>query len=274
MTEDDADSGTDERSAAGDGDTDDDLATELYGVPADDDGDDEAATDAEAAAGGDAGDAASPSNEPAGMDEKTAPGTTAADSQGQSDGPPDTMPFGAPPGSGDAGGSVPADAPLSDEEAPPEPESGVFYVKHAEDAAATLHEVDTSQIYTVLQHPEFERHEIVEATLVAVPPMEVSYTLDEVHSRRTVPVETSPEQPTTQVRDIAADMEEGQAVAIEREGEGEIHILRVNPEWTDRTVDELSDDEMTYKNAARYDIERVEIRTDEDDGIVAIRYLP
>ncbi|MEF8813880.1 MAG: DUF5812 family protein [Halovenus sp.] len=265
MTEEDSDSGTDEGSAARGGDTDDDLAAELYGVPADDGG---------TAGEGDGGTASMP-NEPARMDEKTAPGTTATDSpDGQSDGPPDNMPFGAPPGSGDAGGSVPADAPISDEEAPPEPESGVFYVKYAEDAAATLHEVDTSQIYTVLQHPDFERHEIVEATLIAVPPMEVSYTLDELHSRRTVPVETSPEQPTTQVRDIAAEMEEGQAAAIDREGEGEIHILRVNPEWTERTVDELSDDEMTYKNAARYGMERVEIRADEDDGIVAIRYLP
>jgi len=270
MTDEDADSGADEGSTT----ADDDLAADLYGVPADD----EAATDSGEAGNGVPEDAASMSNEPAGTDGKTAPGTTDTagppDTDGASGGPPDNMPFGGPPGSGDAGGSVPADAPISDEEAPPEPESGVFYVKYAEDAAATLHEVDSSQIYTVLQHPEFERHEIVEATLIAVPPMEVSYTIDELHSRRTVPVETSPERPTKQARDIAADMEEGQAAAIDREGEGEIHILRINPDWTERTVDELFEDETTYKNAARYGIDRVEIRADEEEGVVAVRYLP
>jgi len=69
-------------------------------------------------------------------------------------------------------------------------------------------------------------------------------------------------------------MDEGQAAAIDREGEGEIHILRVEPEHTEHTAEEVHDDEMTYKNAARYGIERVEIRTDEAEGIVSIRYLP
>jgi len=31
---------------------------------------------------------------------------------------------------------------------------------------------------------------------------------------------------------------------------------------------------MPYKNAARYGVERVEIRADEDEGVVAVRYLP
>jgi len=260
MTDEDSDGGTDEGSAS----AEDDLAAELYGVPADGDDEDEAVTD----------DAASIPNEPAGMDRKTAPGTTDADGGDEgADGPPGNMPFGGPPGSG-AGGSVPADAPISDEDSPPEPESGLFYVKFAEDAAATLHEVNSGQIYTVIQHPEFERHEVVQATLVAVPPMEVSYTVDELHSRRTVPVETSPERPTRHVRDVADDLEEGEAVAIDREGEGEIHILRVAPERTEGTVDELTADEMPYKNAARYGVERVEIRADEDEGVVAVRYLP
>lgn len=313
MTDDEASGGSGDDTQKSDSEKDEDLASELYGVPADDgedntpsvtktdsesEGDDLASELYGVPSGGD-GDSntgsgnATPDteedvslpNEPAGMDKKTAPGTTdtsgspEADSGevGESSGSTGGIPFNGPPmegADGGPGGSLPADAPISDEEAPPEPESGVFYVKHAEDAAATLHEVNTSQIYTVLQHPDLQRHEIVEATLIAVPPMEVSYTIDEINSRREILVEQSPEQPTQQVLDIAADLDEGEAIAIEREGKGEIHILRVKPEWTGRTADELHDDEMTYKNVARYGVERVEIRTDEDDGIVAIRYLP
>jgi len=188
-------------------------------------------------------------------------------------------------GSSDSGGAAVSsggeetpgfDAPLlgddrgdSDE---PERVSGTFYVKHVEEIAATLHEVDTGQICTLIENPDFERHEIVEASLVAQPPMEVSYLIEDIESRRTIPVEASSESPTRQVQQVGPDIDVGDAVAIEREGEGEIHILRV--EDADRTVEELLDDEMTYKNAARYGVERVEIRSDADEGIVSVRYLP
>lgn len=167
-------------------------------------------------------------------------------------------------------------APLLGGESEGEPESvpGTFYVKFAQESAATLHEVNTAQICTLSHNPGLETHQIIEATLVAQPPMELSYVVDDLVSQRTIPVERSPEPPTTQVRTAAKDMEPGQAVAIEREGEGEIHILRVEPDETDSTAEELLDDEMPYKNAARYDVERVEIRTEEDTGTVSVRYLP
>lgn len=154
--------------------------------------------------------------------------------------------------------------------------TGTFYVKHAEEISATLHEVNTAQICTLTENPGLERHEIVEATLQAQPPMGVSYLIDDLVDQYTVPVELSQESPTTHVRDIATgELDVGDAIAIEREGLGEIHILRVDPGQTAHTAEELLDDEMTYKNAARYDdVTRVEIRTDESDGIVSIRYMP
>ncbi len=154
--------------------------------------------------------------------------------------------------------------------------TGTFYVKHAEEKSVTLHEVDTAQICTLIENPGFERHEIVEATLKAQPPMGVSYLVEELESQYLIPVEQSQESLTKHVRDIAlGELEVGDAIAIEREGKGEIHILRVHPGQTQSTAEELVDDEMTYKNAARYDhVERVEIRTDDDEGIVSIRYLP
>lgn len=184
-----------------------------------------------------------------------------------------------------AGDSSPGDdAGGSDLKAPkiepgggePETVTGTFYVKHAEEISATLHEVDTAQICTLTENPGLERHEIVEATLESQPPMGVSYLIEKLESQYTIPVEHSTESPTKHVRDVATgELDVGDAVAIEREGKGEIHILRVEPSQTADTAAELRDDEMTYKNAARYDeVSRVEIRTDEDEGIVSIRYMP
>ena len=166
------------------------------------------------------------------------------------------------------------EAPLLDGDDEPETSAGTFYVKYAQESAVTLHEVNTAQICTLIENPGFENHDIIEATLVAQPPMQVSYLVQDLEAHYSIPIERSPEPPTQQVRGVAGDIEIGEAVAIEREGEGEIHILRVDPEDTERTAEELDEDEMTYKNAARYGAEHVEVRTDEDEGVVSIRYLP
>lgn len=171
------------------------------------------------------------------------------------------------------GPSVNLDAPVGEDTADPETATGIFYVKYATDVSVTLHEVDTGQIFTLIENPGVEDHDIIEASLVAQPPMEVSYLVEDLEDHYTVPVETSPEPPTRQVQEIADDMDDMEAVAIDREGEGEIHILRVDPDNVTQTAEELHEDEMTYKNAARYGIDRVEIRTDER-GVVSVRYLP
>jgi hypothetical protein len=167
------------------------------------------------------------------------------------------------------------DAPLVDEGGgPPDTATGTFYVKFAEESAVTLHEVDTGQIFTLIENPGVEAHDIIEASLVAQPPMEVSYRVDEMDDQYSIPVETSPEPPTSHVQDIAMDLSFGESLAIDREGEGEIHILRIEPDDVGQVAEELHSDELTYKNAARYAVGRVEIRTDDEDGIVSIRYLP
>lgn len=166
------------------------------------------------------------------------------------------------------------DAPLMDEGGGPESAAGTFYVKYANETAVTLHDINSSQIFTLIENPGLEPRDIVEATLVAQPPMEVSYLIDELEAHYTIPVEVSEEPPTEHVREIALQLDAMEAVAVEREGEGEIHVLRVEPEDVEQTAEELPEDEMTYKNAARYGVDRVEIRTDEDDGFVSIRYLP
>lgn len=154
--------------------------------------------------------------------------------------------------------------------------TGTFYVKYAQERSVTLHDVHTAKICTLVENPGFERHEIVEATLAAQPPMGVSYLVEELDAHYAIPVEVSAESPTEQVVEVATnELDIGDAIAIEREGKGEIHVVRVEPDETATAAGELVDDEMTYKNAARYDgVERVEVRTDDDRGVVSIRYLP
>jgi len=159
-------------------------------------------------------------------------------------------------------------------EGEPDTASGTYYVKYATESSITLHDVNTAQIFTVIENPGVESHDIIEADLIAQPPMEVSYLVKELHEQKTIPITYSDEQPTQQILEAGEEMDVGQAVAIDREGIGEIHVLRVDTDQVESTAEELDEDEMTYKNAARYGVNRVEIRTATDPSIVSIRYLP
>ena len=164
--------------------------------------------------------------------------------------------------------------PMAEEPEEPETKSGTYYVKFAEEKAVTLHDIDTAEINTLIENPGFEAHDIIEADLIAQPPMEVSYLIKELHDHYTIDVETSQEPPTTQVMEVAEQMDEDEVIAIEREGDGEIHILKIAPGDVASTAEYLHDDEKPYKNAVDVGVDRVEIRTDEDEGIISIRYLP
>jgi dissimilatory sulfite reductase (desulfoviridin) alpha/beta subunit len=104
--------------------------------------------------------------------------------------------------------------------------------------------------------------------------MEVSYLIKDLDDHYTIDVETSPEPPTARVMDIADQMDEDGVVAIEREGNGEIHILKVAPDDVERIANSLDDDEKPYKNAVDVGVDYVEVRSDADEGVISIRYLP
>ncbi len=164
--------------------------------------------------------------------------------------------------------------PLAEEPEEPETTYGTYYVKYAEDTAVTLHDVETAEIVTLIENPGFVDHEIVEATLIAQPPMEVSYLVKELHDQWKVDVEISSQSPTTQTLKIADQMDEDEVIAFEREGTGEVHVLKIDPSSVAQTAESLDEDEQPYKNAARNGVDHVEIRSDEDAGVIAIRYLP
>jgi hypothetical protein len=149
---------------------------------------------------------------------------------------------------------------------------GTFLVTNADDASAVLQDVRDSQIHTLADNPGVETGEIVVAALEPDPPMEVAWRVTDLREQYTVPVERSPEPPTQQARDVAAEQSVGDLSTRERAGEGEVHVLTVPAEETDSAVADVVEDEETVVRAARLGVERVEVRG--ADGVVSVRYLP
>ena len=153
-----------------------------------------------------------------------------------------------------------------------DPTEGTFLVTHADAESAVLRDVHDGQVHTLVDHPDFEAGEVVDATLQAEPPMEVSWQVLNVAKRRLIPVEESPETPTRQAREIAAEQSVGEVTRRERAGLGELHVLTVPAEETAQAVADVVDDEVARSRAARLGVSRVEVRA--DDGVVSVRYLP
>jgi hypothetical protein len=149
---------------------------------------------------------------------------------------------------------------------------GTFLVTSADEGAATLRDVTDSQVHALADNPGVEAGEVVVGTVAPEPPMDVAWRLVAVDSRRQVPVEHSPEPPTRQARELAADQPVGEVTRRERAGEGELHVLTVPEERTDRAARDVVEDEETVARAARLGVDRVEVRASE--GVVSVRYLP
>lgn len=150
--------------------------------------------------------------------------------------------------------------------------TGTFVVTHVDAESAVLTDVADAHVHTLSAHPDLSSGEVLEATIRAEPPMEVTWEVIAVHDRRTIPVERSSERPTKLARDLAGDQPVGEVTRREREGEGEIHVLTVPDDGTDQTVQDVLEDDETLRRAARLGVDRVEVRADA--GVVSVRYLP
>ncbi len=152
--------------------------------------------------------------------------------------------------------------------------TGTFVVTHAEDDSAVVRDVDTAQIHTLSSNPGLEVRDVLEATVAPDPPLEVTWQVIEVASRRQVEVVDSDLEPTVASKDAAADAEVGDLVRTERAGTGEIHVLSVPPEEVDDAAADVLEDLETVARAARLDVVRVEVRRSCGDGVLSVRYLP
>jgi hypothetical protein len=173
--------------------------------------------------------------------------------------------------------------------------SGTFLVTHADGAAAAddgaaaaddrvatadsgtaavaVDAVD-GQIYTLSDHPGLEAGEAIEATLEPEPPLDATWTVGEVDRRWKPSVEASEEPPTARSMEVAAGLDVGELDRTEREDYGEVHVISVPPETASQAVSDVVTDEATLVRAARYGARRVEVRVDEDEGVLSVRYLP
>jgi len=160
----------------------------------------------------------------------------------------------------------------SDEQGDGDRREGTFVVTHVDEGTAVLQDVHSGGVHTLAENPDLEAHEVLEATLAVQPPMEVVWTLATVHDRRTIDIEHSPETPTQQAVELAADQSVGELTTRERAGEGELHVISVPEEQTDQAVADMVDDEATLTRAARLGVDRVEVRA--GGGVLSVRYLP
>lgn len=151
-------------------------------------------------------------------------------------------------------------------------QDGRFLVTHADEESTVLKDVDRGQVHTLSGNPGVEAGDLLEGTVAPEPPMEVTYELVEFETETHLDVEESPEPPTRQERELAADQAVGEVTTEERAGEGEIHVLAVPEEGTESAVSDVLTDEATLVRAARLGVDRVEVRS--APGVVSVRYLP
>jgi hypothetical protein len=150
--------------------------------------------------------------------------------------------------------------------------AGTFLVTHADEASVTVRDVADSQVLTLSDNPGLESGTVIEATLEAEPPMEVTYTVTDLAAEHEIPVAVVDLEPTAQAKDLAVDQPVGELTARERAGTGEVHVLTVPDGEAAATAEAVAADEETVARAGRLGVDRVEIRTAE--GVVSVRYLP
>lgn len=137
-----------------------------------------------------------------------------------------------------------------------------------------LKDVESGRIHTLSENPGVETDEVLSGTLASEPPLDVTWRLVSVDERRSIALERSDEAPTALARELSAAQESGDITRQERAGNGEVHVITVPSTETEQAVRDVLDDDATLARAARLGATRVDVRSDSDDGIVSVRYLP
>ena len=153
-------------------------------------------------------------------------------------------------------------------------QSGTFLVTHADSESAMLRNVDSGQVHALASNPGIEEGDVIDGSVGSEPPLEIAWNLTNVESRRSIPIERGEEPPTSQERELAADVAVGEIVREERAGTGELHVLSVPKGEIEDAVADVLDDEETLARAARLVVDRVEVRSDREEGVLSVRYLP
>lgn len=153
-------------------------------------------------------------------------------------------------------------------------QSGTFLVTHADGDSAVLKNVDSGQVHALASNPGVDENDVIEGTVGSDPPLEVTWNLTAVESRRSIPIERGEELPTSQERELAAEAETGEIIRRQRVGTGELHVLSIPTGAIDEALGDVLNDQETIARAARIGVNRVEVRTDRKKGVLSVRYLP
>jgi hypothetical protein len=148
------------------------------------------------------------------------------------------------------------------------PKTGTFYVLRADGETAVLQDVAGGQVHALTRNPGVEAGAVVEATVEAVPPMEVAWEVVEMGDPRTIPVEAVAEPPSERAR-AAAPEAVGELARLDLDGEV-LHVIRVEAGGAAAAVTDVVDDEATVARAARLGADRVEVRG--EGALVSVRY--
>lgn len=149
-----------------------------------------------------------------------------------------------------------------------------FLVTHVDDESAVLHDTADGQVHTLATNPGVEVGDAVEGTIAPAGSLELAWELAEIDTQWSLHTEHSEEPPTSQEHELAETQDTGELTTRERAGIGEIHVLTVPSGRVPEAAEDVLDDEATLVRAARLGVNRVEVRSDAEAGVVAVRYLP
>lgn len=145
---------------------------------------------------------------------------------------------------------------------------GTFLVTEADDAAV-LRDVETGQVHALGSNPGVQRGTVLDATIAAEPPLDVTWAVETVHERRQVTVERASDRPVDGAFDAVAGHDPGDLVELDTDDVA-CHALVVPVERTEDAAEDVATDEATLTRAARLGATTVVVRA--ADGVVTVRY--
>lgn len=146
--------------------------------------------------------------------------------------------------------------------------TGTFLVTAADETSAVLRDVDAGQVHALASNPDVAVGDVLDATIEPEPPLEVTWRVASVESRRAVAVSVAEEPPAESARAAATDLGPGEATTLDAPA-GETHVLAVGEGAADAAA-EVAADDATRVHAARLGADRVTVRHGE--GVVSVRY--
>jgi hypothetical protein len=144
-----------------------------------------------------------------------------------------------------------------------------FLVTAADADSAVLRDVADGQVHPLAANPGVETGDVLEATIAACPPLELTWTVESVADRRSLTVERVDDPPGETARETAAALAAGEMATVEA-ADGETHVIRVPDERTDEAAADVVADEATRERAASLGATRVTVRA--ANGVVSVSF--